>query len=70
MNAPTLEQIDNLCEHLVEDMTMQQLKQYVYDDLHHLVSCDSEMFWMNLEQLDMKPEDFNNLEKELDNQNS
>ena len=63
MNAkyrkPTLEQIDNLCEYLVNGMTLEELQQYVYDDLHYLVSCDSEVFWMNLESLDMKPEDFN-----------
>ena len=57
---PTLEQIDNLCEYLVNGMNLQELQQYVYDDLHHLVSCDSEVFWMNLESLDMQPEDFNN----------
>ena len=55
---PTLEQIDNLCEHLVNGMTLEELQQYVYDDLHHLVSCDSEVFWMNLESLDMDIEDF------------
>ena len=62
MNAkykrPTQDQIDNLCEYLVNGMTLEELQQYVYDDLHHLVSCDSEVFWMNLESLDMDIEDF------------
>ena len=57
---PTLEQIDNLCEYLVNGMNLQELQQYVYDDLHYLLSCDSEVFCMNLEQLGVKPEDFNN----------
>lgn len=63
MNAnyrkPTLEQIDNLCEYLVGSMRIQELQQFVYDELHHIMECDSEVFWLNLEQLDMKPEDFN-----------
>ena len=62
MNAkykrPTQDQIDNLCEYLVNGMTLQELQQYVYDDLHHLVNYNPEVFWMNLENLDMDIEDF------------
>jgi hypothetical protein len=56
---PTEEQLRNLTEHIIRGMSYLELIEYVYDDIYHIMDCDNEVFWLNLEHLDMKPEDLN-----------
>ena len=63
MNAkyrkPTQDQLRNLTKYIIGGMSYQELLQHVYNDIYHIMECDNEVFWMNLEKLDMEPEDFN-----------
>lgn len=58
--VPTHEMIQNLTEYIVDGMSLQELKQFVYDDIYSIMLEDSDVFYSNLEQLDMYPEDFTN----------
>ena len=50
--------IKNLSEHIVDSMTLPELRQFVYDDIYSIMLEDDEVFHAQLESLDMKPEDF------------
>ena len=58
--VPTHEMIQNLAEYIVNGMGYEELKQHVYDDIYSIMLEDSDVFYCNLEQLDMYPEDFTN----------
>jgi len=52
VNKPevTLDMIDNLAYSIVEQMTAQELIDYVYEDLRSIMREDEELFWINLEE--------------------
>ena len=56
--VPTHAMIKNLSEHIVDSMTLPELRQFVYDDIQSIMLEDDEVFHAQLESLDMKPEDF------------
>jgi len=58
--VPTHEMIQNLAEYIVNGMSFQELTQHVYEDIYSIMLEDSDVFYCNLEQLDMYPEDFTN----------
>jgi len=58
--VPTHEMIQNLAEYIVNGMSYQELTQHVYEDIYSIMLEDSDVFYCNLEQLDMYPEDFTN----------
>jgi len=58
--VPTHEMIQNLSEYIVDGMSLAELKQFVYDDIYSIMLEDSDVFYCNLEQLDLYPEDFTN----------
>ena len=58
--VPTHEMIQNLAEYIVNGMSYQELTQHVYDDVYSIMLEDSDVFYCNLEQLDLYPEDFTN----------
>ena len=58
--VPTHEMIQNLAEYIVDGMSLQELKQFVYEDIYSLMLYDRELFYANLDDLDLKPEDFTN----------
>ena len=58
--VPTHEMIQNLTDFIVNGMSYEELKQFVYDDVYSAMLNDEELFHINLEQLGYKPEDFTN----------
>ena len=58
MNKFTQEQIANLTEYIVGGMSYNEVLQHVYDDVYDLMSRDSEMVELNLEDLDMTADQF------------
>ena len=58
--VPTHEMIQNLTEYIVNGMSYQELTQHVYDDIYTIMLEDSDVFYNNLEQFDLYPEDFTN----------
>jgi len=58
--VPTHEMIQNLAEYIVDDMSYQELKQFVYEDIYSVMLQDVDLFHANLDQLGYKPEDFTN----------
>ena len=58
--VPTHEMIQNLAEYIVDDMSYQELKQFVYEDMYSIMLHDVDLFHANLDQLGYKPEDFTN----------
>ena len=58
--VPTHEMIQNLTEYIVNGMSYQELTQYVYDEVYSIMLEDSDVFYNNLEQFDLYPEDFTN----------
>ena len=58
--VPTHEMIQNLTDYIVNGMSFAELKQFVYDDIYCVMLEDKDVFYNNLEQLDLYPEDFTN----------
>jgi len=58
--VPTHEMIQNLAEYIVDSMSYQELKQFVYEDMYSIMLHDVDLFHANLDQLGYKPEDFTN----------
>lgn len=56
--VPTHKMIKNLAECIVNGMSYQELTQHVYEDIYSLMLHDADLFYANLDDLDMKPEDF------------
>ena len=57
--VPTQEMLENLADHMVNRMSYEELKDFVYDDLYNLMLNDAEMFYVNL-PVGLEPEDFSN----------
>ena len=57
--VPTQEMMENLADFMVNGMSYEELKQFVYDDIYNLMLNDEEMFYINLPE-HLKPEDFTN----------
>lgn len=55
---PTADQIVNLCEFVIGGMSFDELRQRVFNDLYSLMDSNPELFWDNLDDLDMNAEDF------------
>ena len=49
-----------LASHIVDNMSMEDLKDYVFDDLYHLMLDDRELFESNLEFYKEEDEDGSN----------
>ena len=58
--VPTHEMIQNLAEYIVNGMSFEELTQHVYEDIYSLMLDDRELFYANLDDFDLKPEDFTN----------
>ena len=56
---PTQEMIENLAEFVVNAMSYEELKEFVYGDIYNLMLNDEEMFYINLPE-HLEPEDFTN----------
>ena len=55
---PTADQVVNLCEFIIGGMSFDELRQHVFNDLYSLMDSNPELFWDNLDDLDMNAEDF------------
>jgi hypothetical protein len=58
--VPTHEMIKNLAEYIVNGMSYQELTQHVYEDIYSLMLHNVDLFYANLNDFDLKPEDFTN----------
>lgn len=47
----TSENIEQVAEEIVENMSLEELKNFVYDDLYGLMLEDEEVFQLNLEKI-------------------
>jgi len=54
---PTPEQIESLANMVVESMTFDELKQFVYDDVYSIMLEDDEVFYSNLDLMKISAED-------------
>ena len=59
-DEPTIDQMRNLADYIVNGMSYDELTQHVYDDVYSIMLEDNDMFYVNLEQLGYEPEDFTN----------
>ena len=57
-DEPTVDQMRNLADYIVNGMSYQELTQHVYDDVYSIMLEDSDVFHANLEQLGYEAEDF------------
>jgi hypothetical protein len=57
--VPTQEMLENLTDFMVNAMSYEELKQFVYDDIYNVMLNDEEMFYVNL-PVGLEPEDFTN----------
>lgn len=57
-DEPTVDQMRNLADYIVNGMSYQELTQHVYDDVYSIMLEDSDVFHTNLEQLGYEAEDF------------
>ena len=55
---PTADQVANLCDFIIGGMSFDELRQFVYNDLYSIMDNEPELFWSNLNNLDMNAEDF------------
>ena len=58
--APTHEMIKNLADFVVNNMSYEELTQFVYDDVYSIMLEDSDVFHANLSHYGCKAEDFTN----------
>ena len=58
--VPTNEMIKNLADFVVNNMSYEELTQFVYDDVYSIMLEDEEVFHANLESLGCEAEDFTN----------
>lgn len=54
---PTPEQVEALANMVVEKMTLEQLQQFVFDDVYSIMLEDSDCFESNLEMLKISVDD-------------
>ena len=57
--VPTQEMMENLTDFMVNAMSYEELKEFVYDDIYNLMLNDEEMFYINLPP-HLEAEDFTN----------
>ena len=57
--VPTQEMLENLADHMVNRMSYEELKDFVYDDIYNVMLNDEEMFYINLPP-HLEAEDFSN----------
>tara|TARA_Y100001937_G_scaffold54694_1_gene75383 strand:+ start:346 stop:549 length:204 start_codon:yes stop_codon:yes gene_type:complete len=57
--VPTQEMLENLADFMVNAMSYDELKQFVYDDIYSIMSEDSDVFYTNLPE-HLEAEDFSN----------
>ncbi len=56
-NVPTDKMIQGLADHIVNGMTLDELRQFVYDDIYSSMLEEEELFHLNMEQLELDLED-------------
>jgi hypothetical protein len=54
---PTPEQVESLANLVVESMTLEQLQQFVFDDIYSIMLEDSDCFESNLEMMKISIDD-------------
>jgi hypothetical protein len=54
---PTPEQVESLANLVVESMTLEQLQQFVFDDIYSIMSEDDDCFESNLEMMKISIDD-------------
>jgi hypothetical protein len=55
--TPTPEQVEALANMVVEKMTLEELKQFVFDDIYSIMLEDSDCFESNLETMNVSIDD-------------
>ena len=55
--TPTPEQVEALANMVVEKMTLEELKQFVFDDIYSIMLEDSDCFESNLETMNISIDD-------------
>ncbi len=56
-NVPTDKMIQSLTEYIVDGMTLDELREAVYDDIYSAMLEEEELFHINMEQLQLDLED-------------
>ena len=59
-DEPTLDQIRNLANYIVNGMSYEELTSHVFNDIYSIMLDDPDVFHINLEQLGCESEDFTN----------
>jgi hypothetical protein len=54
---PTPEQVESLANLVVESMTLEQLQQFVFDDIYSIMLEDDDCFESNLEMMKISIDD-------------
>jgi hypothetical protein len=54
---PTPEQVESLANLVVESMTLEQLQQFVFDDIYSIMLEDNDCFESNLETMKISIDD-------------
>ena len=55
--VPTHNMIQKLTDYIVDGMTLDELRQFVYDDVYSQMLEDEELFHINMDQLELSLED-------------
>lgn len=55
--VPTHNMIQKLTDYIVNGMTLDELRQFVYDDVYSAMLEEEELFHLNMEQLELDLED-------------
>jgi hypothetical protein len=55
--VPTHNMIQKLTDYIVDGMTLDELRQFVYDDVYSSMLEEKELFHLNMEQLELELED-------------
>ena len=55
--VPTHNMIQKLTDYIVDGMTLDELRQFVYDDVYSSMLEEEELFHLNMEQLELNLED-------------
>tara|TARA_A100001515_G_scaffold127184_1_gene112817 strand:+ start:50 stop:238 length:189 start_codon:yes stop_codon:yes gene_type:complete len=55
--VPTHKMIQKLTDYIVDGMTLDELRQFVYDDVYSSMLEEEELFHLNMEQLELDLED-------------
>lgn len=55
--VPTHKMIQKLTDYIVDGMTLDELRQFVYDDVYSSMLEEEELFHLNMKQLELDLED-------------